>query len=255
VTTGQFSLTGKVALVTGGNGGLGKAMAIALRQAGAKVAVTGRNPDKNAAVAAELPEALVLPLDVRDEVAVERTVATVLQRLGRLDVLVNNAGQSRGGSVLELRLQDWHAVIDSHLTGAFLCAKHAARAMVAAGDGGKIVNVSSVYARYGPPDFADYAAAKAGQLGLTRALAVELAPHRIQVNAILPGWFETDLTRGMPATPLGEQLRAKTPAGRWGEHHELAGTVVYLASAASNFVTGAEFVVDGGYLVADRLLF
>jgi 2-deoxy-D-gluconate 3-dehydrogenase len=255
VTTDRFSLTGKVALVTGGNGGLGKAMAIALRQAGAKVAVTGRNPDKNAAVAAELPDALVLPLDVRDEVAVERTVATVLQRLGRLDVLVNNAGQSRGGSVLELRLQDWRAVIDSHLTGAFLCAKHTARAMVAAGDGGKIVNVSSPYARYGPPDFADYAAAKAGLLGLTHALAVELAPHRIQVNAILPGWFETDLTRGMPATPLGEQLRAKTPAGRWGEHHELAGAVVYLASAASDFVTGAELVVDGGYLVADRLLF
>jgi 2-deoxy-D-gluconate 3-dehydrogenase len=255
VTTEQFSLTGKVALVTGGNGGLGKAMAIVLRQAGAKVAVTGRNPDKNAAVAAELPDALVLPLDVRDEVAVERTVATVLQRLGRLDVLVNNAGQSRGSSVLEQRLQDWRAVIDSHLTGAFLCAKHAARAMVAAGDGGKIVNVSSPYAHYGPPDFADYAAAKAGLLGFTHALAVELAPHRIQVNAILPGWFETDLTRGMPATPLGEQLRAKTPAGRWGEHHELAGAVVYLASAASDFVTGTELVVDGGYLVADRLLF
>lgn len=255
VTLEQFSLADKVALVTGGNGGLGKAMAIALQRAGARVAVTGRNPDKNSAVAAALPDSLVLALDVRDEAAVQRTVTSVLDRFGRLDVLVNNAGQSRGGSVFELTLEDWRAVIDTHLTGAFLCAKHAAKAMVAGGQGGKIINISSAYARYGPPDFADYAAAKAGQLGLTHALAVELAPHQIQVNAILPGWFETDLTRGMPATPLGEQLRAKTPAGRWGDHHELAGTVVYLASAASNFVTGAEFAVDGGYLVADRLLF
>jgi 2-deoxy-D-gluconate 3-dehydrogenase len=251
----QFSLDGKVALVTGGNGGLGKAMAVALREAGARVAVTGRDPDKNAAVQAELPGALVLPLDVRDEAAVERAVASVVDGFGRLDVLVNNAGQSRGGPALEMTLDNWRAVVDTHLTGAFLCAKHAARAMIAGGQGGKIINISSIYARYGPPDFADYAAAKAGQLGLTHALAVELAPHRIQVNAILPGWFETDLTRGMPATPLGEQLRAKTPAGRWGEGRELAGTVVYLASAASDFVTGAELVVDGGNLVADRLLF
>jgi len=255
VTLEQFSLAGKVALVTGGNGGLGKAMAIALQQAGARIAVTGRNPAKNAAVAAELPDSMVLPLDVRDEAAVQRTIERVVDGFGRLDVLVNNAGQSRGGSVLEMTLDDWRAVVDTHLTGAFLCAKHAAKVMVAGGEGGKIINISSAYARYGPPDFANYAAAKAGQLGLTHALAVELAPHRIQVNAILPGWFETDLTRGMPATPLGEQLRAKTPAGRWGESRELAGTVVFLASAASDFVTGAEVPVDGGYLVADRLLF
>jgi 2-dehydro-3-deoxy-D-gluconate 5-dehydrogenase len=257
----QFSLDDKVALVTGGNGGLGKAMAVALREAGARVAVTGRDPDKNAAVQAGLPGALVLPLDVRDEAAVERAVASVVDGFGRLDVLVNNAGQSRGGSVLEMTLDDWRAVVDTHLTGAFVCAKHAAKVMVAGGEGGeggeggKIINISSAYARYGPPDFANYAAAKAGQLGLTHALAVELAPHRIQVNAILPGWFETDLTRGMPATPLGQQLRAKTPAGRWGQSRELAGTVVFLASAASDFVTGAEVPVDGGYLVADRLLF
>jgi 2-dehydro-3-deoxy-D-gluconate 5-dehydrogenase len=255
VTFDQFSLDGRVALVTGGNGGLGKAMAVALQAAGASVAVTGRDPAKNAAVAAALPDSLVLPLEVRDEVAVERVVAAVLDRFGRLDVLVNNAGQFRGGLLLELTLDDWHAVVDSHLTGAFLCAKHAARTMVATGQGGKIINVSSIYARYGPPDFADYAAAKAGQLGLTHALAVELAPHRIQVNAVVPGWFETDLTRGLRATPLGEQLRAKTPAGRWGQHHELASAVVYLASPASDFVTGSELVVDGGYLAADRQLF
>jgi NAD(P)-dependent dehydrogenase (short-subunit alcohol dehydrogenase family) len=158
----QFSLDGKVALVTGGNGGLGKAMAVALREAGARVAVTGRDPDKNAAVQAGLPGALVLPLDVRDEAAVERAVASVVDGFGRLDVLVNNAGQSRGGPVLEMTLDNWRAVVDTHLTGAFLCAKHAARAMIAGGQGGKIINISSIYARYGPPDFADYAAARPG---------------------------------------------------------------------------------------------
>ena len=173
-------------------------------------------------------------------------------RFGALDVLVNNAGGFHGGSVLDLPLEGWERVIGSHLTGSFLCARHAARAMVRRGEGGKIVNVGSMYSLFGPPGFSDYAAAKSGIVGLTRALAVELAPHGIQVNAILPGWFETDLTRGGPREPWGESIRRKTPAGRWGEPADLAGAVVFLASPASDFVTGVALAVDGGYSVADR---
>jgi 2-deoxy-D-gluconate 3-dehydrogenase len=196
----------------------------------------------------------VLALDVRDEAAVEQAVARVVERYGRLDILVNNAGLFSGGSVLTLSREDWDAVVATHLTGAFLCSKHAAAAMIAGGRGGKIINIGSAYSRFGPPDFADYATAKTGVLGLTRALAVEFAVHRIQVNAILPGWFETDLTRGLPGTPLGEEIRRRTPAGRWGDPADLVGTAVYLASPASDFVTGAQIPVDGGYAVSDRLL-
>lgn len=161
-------------------------------------------------------------------------------------------GLFRGGSVLELNREDWEVVIGTHLTGTFLCSKHAARAMINGGSGGKIINIGSMYSLFGPPEYADYAAAKTGVVGVTRALAVELAVHRIQVNAILPGWFETNLTRGLPASPSGEQIRQKTPAARWGSPEELVGTAVYLASAASDFVTGVCIPVDGGYSVADR---
>ncbi len=250
-----LSLEDKVALVTGGNGGLGRAVALGLRAAGARIAVTGRDRDKNQAVARELgdPDA-VFPLDVSDEPSVERTVAQVAKRFGRLDVLFNNAGLFRGGSALALAREDWQAVIDSHLTGSFLCAKYAARVMVERGEGGKIVNVGSMYSFFGPPDFPDYAAAKSGVLGLTRALAVELGRHNIQVNAIVPGWYETDLTRGMPATPAGDAIRRRTPAGRWGEPDDLIGAAVFLASRASDFVTGVAIPVDGGYSVSERLL-
>lgn len=248
-----FSLDGRAALVTGGNGGIGRAIALGLQAAGARIAVTGRNPEKNQAIAQELGDAgLVLPVDVRDEDAVERAVAGVVERFGRIDILVNNAGLFRGGSVVKLTLDDWNAVIGTHLTGAFLCAKHAAQAMIARGEGGKIINIGSMYSIFGPPNFPDYASAKAGMLGLTRALAVELAAHNIQVNAILPGWFETDMTRGMPHSRVGEQIRLKTPAGRWGELDELVGAAVFLASHASDFVTGVPIPVDGGYAVADR---
>jgi 2-dehydro-3-deoxy-D-gluconate 5-dehydrogenase len=248
----SFRLDGRVALVTGGNGGIGLALARGLQRAGASVAVTGRNPAKNSRARIELgPDALVLAVDVTNEDAVADAVDQVASVLGRLSVLVNNAGAFRGGAITDLPLPAWREVLDSHLTGAFLCAKHAARHMKAAGEG-KIINVGSMYSCFGPPDFADYAAAKAGLLGLTRALAVELASDHVQVNAILPDWFETNLTRGMPGSRLGEQIRRKTPAGRWGELDDLVGPVVFLASPASDFITGAALPVDGGYLVADR---
>jgi len=181
-------------------------------------------------------------------------VRSVVDRFGRLDVLVNNAGGFAGGPVSELSLASWRTVIDSHLTGAFLCAKHAAARMREQRAGGKIINIGSMYSLFGPPSFADYAAAKSGMLGLTRALAVELAADEIQVNAVLPGWFETDLTRGMPASELGEYIRRRSPAGRWGVGEDLVGPVVFLASPASDFVTGAVLPVDGGYSVTDRLV-
>ncbi len=254
MTMDLFSLDGKVALVTGGNGGLGRAMALGLQAAGATVCVTGRDEGRNAAVAEEVGgEHLVFPLDVRDEEAVVRTVETVVSRFGRLDILVNNAGLGRGGPLLRLSRENWQAVIDTHLTGSFLCAREAARVMIARGAGGKIINIGSMYSLFGAPNFSDYGSAKAGVLGLTRALAVELAPHNIQVNAILPGWYETGLTRGLPSSRLGDQIRRKTPAGRWGEDADIVGTTIYLASAASDFVTGVAIPVDGGYAVSDRV--
>ena len=250
-----FSLDGRVALITGGNGGIGLGIARAFRDAGASVVVTGRNPGKNAAAAEELGKAhAVLELDVRDEAAVERTMERVVGRFGRLDVLVNNAGQFIGGPVLEMARSDWDDVIATHLTGSLLCAKYAARAMVAGGEGGKIINIGSMYSVFGNPIGADYASAKTGVLGLTRSLAVELGPRDIQVNAILPGWIDTDMTAGLAGTPRGEPIRRRTPAGRWGETHDLAGAAVFLASAGSDFVTGVAIPVDGGYSISDRIV-
>lgn len=250
----MFSLEGKTALVTGGNGGLGRGMALGLRSAGAQVAVTGRNPDKNEAVGRELGDSgMTLPLDVRDELAVQEVVSEVVARFGSLDILINNAGIASGDSVLDLTQQDWDAVVDTNLTGPFLCAKHAGRAMVAAGNGGKIINIGSIYSVYGTPGFAGYGASKAGVLGLTRGLAIELAPHNIQVNAILPGWHITDMTGEDDGSARREEIRRKTPAGRWGTPEDLVGAALFLASNASNFVTGIGLPVDGGYLISERL--
>jgi len=250
----SFSLEGKTALVTGGNGGLGRAIALGLRDAGASVAVTGRNPDKNSAIAHELGEAgLAVPLDVRDETAVSEAVSEVIAKFSSLDILINNAGIVRGGSSLEMPREDWDAVIETNLTGSFLCARHAARAMVDAGVGGKIVNIGSVYSVYGTPKFVEYGSSKAGILGLTRGLAIELAPYDIQVNAILPGWYETEMTEESRSSSVAEEIRRKTPAGRWGVPEDLVGAAIFLASPASSFVTGIALPVDGGYLITERL--
>ena len=192
-------------------------------------------------------------LDVRDEDAVQGTMARVEERFGGIDILVNSAGTTRGGSLVSLSRDDWDAVLGTHLTGAFLCAKYAARIMIARGSGGKIINIGSIYSLLGPPEFSDYATAKAGILGLTRSLAVELAPDDIQVNAILPGWFPTELTGFGPVTPFHEESRRRTPAQRWGEPEELVGAALLFASRASSFITGTQLVVDGGLTVSDRL--
>lgn len=250
----SFSLEGKTALVTGGNGGIGRAIALGLRGAGSGVAVTGRNSEKNGAIARELgDDGMTIPLDVRDEVAVREAVSEVVANFGSLDILVNNAGIFRGGSSLEMSREDWDAVIENNLTGSFLCAKHAAQAMVEAGNGGKIINIGSIYSVYGTTKSVDYGSSKAGLLGLTRGLAIELAPFDIQVNAILPGWYETDMTEDSRSSQVAEEIRRKTPADRWGLPEDLVGATIFLASAASSFVTGVALPVDGGYLIMERL--
>lgn len=251
-----FSLTGRVAVITGGNSGLGRAMALAYRAAGAEVVVTGRNLEKNRAIGQELGDpGLVMPLDVYDEPAVEHVIGQVVERFGKLDILVNNAGAARRGFAPEVSKDDWERILNGNLTGAFLCAKHAARAMIAGGHGGKIINIGSIYSLLGPPNITSYATSKAGLLGLTRSLAVELAKHNIQVNAILPGWYMTPMNSHHKNTPLADYIRRKTPAGRWGEPSDMAGLAILLASAASDFMTGAAIPVDGGYSITDRLLY
>lgn len=255
MTNDLFSLQHRVALVTGGNRGLGRAIALGFQRAGARVAVTGRDPAQNARIGRELAEeGAVFALDVRDEAAVAATVAQVVTRFGRLDILVNNAGIVSEGSVLTMSRAEWDAVVETNLTGLFLCAKHAAGAMIAGGGGGKIINIGSIYSLFGTPSFASYGASKAGVLGLTRALAIELGVHGIQVNALLPGFCETDMNAWMPGSTLGEEIRRRTPAGRWGQPNDLVGAAVFLAAAASDYVTGVALPVDGGYSVTERFI-
>jgi 2-deoxy-D-gluconate 3-dehydrogenase len=251
VTEANFSLRGKVVVVTGGNGGLGRAMARAVRAAGATVVVTGRNPDRNADAAREFD---VRTLDVRDPDAVEALFADVRADLGRLDVLVNNAGVYLDNPLSGDVWPAWDEQVAVNLTGTLAGARAAARCMVPQ-NSGKIINVGSVYSTVGHPNSVGYAATKAGVLGLTRSLAAELGPHGIQVNAILPGWFPTAMNSDLPDQPRGTEIRRRTPAGRWGTDADLAGVVVFLAAPASDFVTGVAIPVDGGYTISDRYLY
>ncbi len=244
--TELFSLNGKTAFVTGGNGGLGLMIALGLKTAGARVIGAGRNPAKNA-VAAKLLDACVA-LDVTDESSVDEAFSS----LGPVDILVNAAGIVVVGPAMEVGRAAFNSVLDAHVTGSYLCARAAAGSMAS---GGKIVNIGSMYSLFGSPVAGSYATAKAAVLGLTRSLAVDFAPRNIQVNAILPGWFATDSTKGILAIPLGEKIRSLTPAGRWGEGRDVAAVAVFLASAASDFVTGAAIPVDGGYSITGGLTY
>ena len=239
------------AVVTGGASGLGAATARALAAHGVRVALFDLNAEKGEALARELG-GVFCQVNVTSEAEVEVGFASARAAIGQERILVNCAGLFRGGSILTLSAEDWNAVVGTHLTGAFFCAKHAARAMIARGDGGKIINLGSVYSRFGPPDFADYATAKTGILGLTRALAVELAVHRVQVNAILPGWFDTELTlQARQEIPgLHERVLSRIPFGHWGKPDDMAGTAIWLASPASDYITGVAIPVDGGYTAA-----
>ena len=248
---GKFELQGKAALVTGGNGGIGLGMAQALAAAGAKVAIAGRDEDKNAAALKALAAgAVALVADVADERACRAMVDEAARRLGRLDILVNNAGINIRKQPHEYSLEEWQRVIASNLTSAFVAAQAAHPHFVRAG-GGKIINIGSMMSLFGASFAAPYGASKGGIVQLTRSLACAWAKDNIQVNAVLPGWIDTALTRRAreEVGGLHERVLARTPAGRCGEPADLAGIAVFLSSAASAFITGTAIPVDGGYSV------
>jgi 2-dehydro-3-deoxy-D-gluconate 5-dehydrogenase len=243
-----FDLTGRTALVTGGNGGIGLGMAKALAEAGAKLAIAGRDEKKNAAAVAELGDAFSLVVDLRNEKACRAAVDEAARRLGRLDILVNNAGMNIRKPPQDLSLAEWNEVMETNLTSAFVASQAAYLPMRRAG-GGKIINIGSMMSLFGGGYLAPYAASKGGIVQLTKALASAWAKDNIQVNAVLPGWIDTDLTRKarVELQGLNERVLSRTPAARWGEPEDMGGVAVFLASRASDFVTGAAIPVDGGY--------
>jgi 2-deoxy-D-gluconate 3-dehydrogenase len=243
----HFDLSGKAALVTGGNGGIGLAMARALAGAGAALAVSGRDEAKTAAAARELG-AVALNFDLADPKACPAMVDEAARRLGRLDILVNNAGTNIRKAPQDYSLAEWHTVIDTNLTAAFL-ASQAAYPHMKRGGGGKIVNIGSMMSLFGASFAAPYGASKGGIVQLTKSLAAAWARDNIQVNAVLPGWIDTALTRRARAEVDGlhERVLGRTPAGRWGTPQDLGGIAVFLASTASDFITGTAIPVDGGY--------
>jgi 2-deoxy-D-gluconate 3-dehydrogenase len=246
-----FDLTGRVALVTGGNGGIGLGIAKGFADAGATVAIAGRNAAKaQSALAALGRGAVFIEVDVTKPESCRAMVARTVERLGRLDILVNNAGVANRKRPELYSPDEWHAVLDANLSGAFFASQAAYFAMKRAG-GGKMINIGSMMAIFGAAFAGAYAASKGGIVQLTKALATAWAADNIQVNAILPGWIDTELTRTARTQVEGlhDRVLARTPAGRWGVPDDLAGTAVFLASAASDFVTGTAIPVDGGYAV------
>ncbi|MEP7328712.1 MAG: glucose 1-dehydrogenase [Betaproteobacteria bacterium] len=249
-----FNLQGRVAIVTGGNGGIGLGIAKGLAQAGATVVVAGRNHDKNAESAAALlainPQSkpMALEVDVTKEDACSAMVRTAMDRYGRMDILVNNAGTNIRKPPQDYTLEEWHMLIDTNLTSAFLCCKYAYAAMKQGGSG-KVINIGSMTSIFGASFAGPYSATKGGIVQYTKALATAWAKDNIQANAILPGWIDTDLTQQArkDIDGLHDRVVARTPAGRWGVPGDFAGIAVFLASSASDFVTGTAIPVDGGY--------
>jgi len=249
-----FELKGKVAVVTGGNGGIGLGMARGLAEAGAAIVVAGRSRDKSLAAVKELTglgaRAVALEVDVAHEESVNALIRGTLDQFGRVDVLVNNAGINIRKQPQDLTLSEWREVLDTNLTSAFLTSRAAYPAMKAQG-GGKIINIGSMMSIFALPVVSAYAASKGGLVQFTKACATAWARDHIQVNAVLPGWIDTELTqqarRVIPT--LHDSVEARTPEGRWGVPADMAGVAVFLASPASDFLTGAVIPVDGGYSV------
>jgi 2-dehydro-3-deoxy-D-gluconate 5-dehydrogenase len=254
MTTKPFDLGGKVAVMTGGNGGIGLGMARGLADAGAAVAIVGRNEEKSNAAVADLKargvKAISIIADVTDKAAVAAMVERTMRELGRIDILVNNAGINIRKAPHALALEEWDSVIKTNLTSAFLCSRAVYPAMKEAG-GGKIINIGSMMSIFGASFAPAYAASKGGIVQFTRSCAVAWAADNIQANAVLPGWIDTDLTKRARAEidGLHDKVLARTPAARWGLTADFAGIAVFLSSSASDFVTGTAIPVDGGFSI------
>ena len=249
-----FDLSGKVALVTGGNGGIGLGMAQGLASCGASIVIAGRNAAKAGAALAALRElgvrAEFLSGDVTRKADCVRLVTDTVEKFGRLDILVNNAGTAIRKMPQDYTEAEWHEVLDTNLTSAFLLSQAVYEPMKRAG-GGKIINIGSMMSLFGAPYAVPYSSSKGGIVQMTRSFATAWAKDNIQVNAVLPGWIDTDLTKRarQQVQGLHERVEARTPAERWGTPHDMAGVAAFLASPASDFVTGTAIPVDGGYSV------
>jgi 2-deoxy-D-gluconate 3-dehydrogenase len=251
---GAFDLKGRVAVVTGGNGGIGLGMGRGLAEHGAAVVVAARNREKSARAVAELrglgAQAEAIEVNVDDEASVDALVKATLASFGRLDVLINNAGINIRKPAESLALAEWRQVIDTNLTSAFLASRACHPVMKKQG-GGKIINIGSMMSIFGASFAPAYGASKGGIVQLTRAMAAGWAVDNIQVNAVLPGWIDTELTRNAREQIAGlhDNVLRRTPAKRWGVEQDMAGVAVFLASSASDFVTGTAIPVDGGYSI------
>jgi 2-dehydro-3-deoxy-D-gluconate 5-dehydrogenase len=254
MTAGLFDLGGKVAIVTGGNGGIGLGMARGLAEAGADIAIVARNEAKSLAAVDDIKQrgarAISVVADVTDKTAVAEMAELVSRELGRIDILVNNAGINIRKPPHVLEVEEWEGVIKTNLTSAFLCSQAVYPAMKAAG-GGKIINIGSMMSIFGASFTPAYAASKGGIVQFTRSCACAWAADNIQANAVLLGWIDTDLTKRARAEIEGlhEKVLARTPAARWGAIADFAGVAVFLASSASDFVTGTAIPVDGGFSI------
>jgi NAD(P)-dependent dehydrogenase (short-subunit alcohol dehydrogenase family) len=244
-------IAGRAALVTGASSGLGRHFALTLARAGAKVAIAARRSDRLGALAAEIAaldgRAVPVVMDVTDAASIEAGIAAAETELGPLAILVNNAGIVAPAPVLEIGEADWDRVIDTNLKGVFLTAQAAARHMVRHDHGGSIINIASILASLVAPAVASYCVAKGGVAQLTRAMALELARHRIRVNAICPGFVETDLNRDYLASEAGRAMIKRIPQRRTGRPEDLDGVLLLLASDASAYMTGSLITVDGGH--------
>ncbi len=250
----SFDLKGRVAVVTGGNGGIGLGMALGLAEAGAAIVVAGRNTKKNVDAVGQIEKvgakAVSIDADIADAKACRALVDAAVEKFGRLDILINNAGTTVRKAPQDLTDDEFEMVVDVNLTAAFRCSRAAHPHMLKA-SGGKIINIGSMLSIFGTPWAAPYAASKGGIVQMSRAFATAWAKDNIQVNCVLPGWIDTDLTRGAreQVQGLNERVLARTPAGRWGVPADLAGLAVFLASPASDFITGTAIPADGGYSI------